>query len=916
MALQRQVNFLGQQRLDVPHLRMLESGVAADFDALAGRAMAGQKALVLKGFELVTASAVGQPATSLQMTVAGGVLIHPLASEAGSVFTVATSASVETLSVSNAKVEGAFVANTTNYVGIDLRREEDDSSADLVMFLNALTFTETPRTVPLARTLGFKIIVSTIEFSGQPNVCPVAKVVTNSSNNVVSIEDSRALMFRLGAGGSGTQATRALNTFSWSGGRAEGVTTADAFQGGDKAIGSLKDWQDAVMTRLWELGGGERWYGMSSDREVKLAFGQPVLGNGDNFDWNSGTSTIQWTSLALLFANSTALHNPITNGSTTLADGECLYVDANRFANTTLTMQKAARATLGAPTIPGSRVVIAWRRGTELFIKDKQYEAGRLYVGVASTSATGTVKLSYAAGNPADPVVAPRDANGVISNTASGGNGQGFFGTGNGTGPGVRGTGGASNGAGGQFTGGGAGGIGVVGTGTGAIEGGQFTGGSTSGIGVRGIGGATNGVGVRGEGTGAGAAFTGTGGANGPGFTIGAGGGNNVGGQLTGAGSGEGLVAVGGSTGTGVRGQGGASGGVGVVGTGTSGNAGMSGTGQGAGAGVLGQGGATGHGVSGTGGATSGDGVRGQGGPSSPGVRGTGGSAAAGVIGVGGTTSGKGGDFTGTGSGDGILVTAGATATAAVNATASGSSGRAFVGVGGTAGGAQIDVTGTVAGNGRSLTSTTNALTLRNTQNANDSVVAIQMLHADATSPQDGYIISSQRIADNNTTWMLSYLASSLGSTAFPAIIVDGATNPTVGPGGDNAQDLGKTGTRWKNVFAAVTRTNALVMPPGSQTLSGVNPTITVGDNSYLRINGGTGSGTLSMASGSYDGQIVTIINVGGAGNPTWTSGSGKVRLSTASFTLFGAGNTRDNITFIYDATFDEWIEIARTNIA
>ncbi len=464
MALQRQMNFLGQMRLDVPHLRMLESAVAADFDALAGNAMAGLQAYVLKGFELVTVGAVGTAATALQVTVASSVLIHPLASEAGSVFTIADDAAVETLSSSNAKVEGAFVASTTNYVGIDLIRDEDDDTADLVMFLNALTLTETPRTVPLARTLGYKFVITTQSFSALPNLCPVAKVTTNSSNIVTEIEDARQLMFRLGQGG---DTIDVQHVFPWAGGRAEGVAAADIFQGGDKAIGSLKEWMDGVMTRLWELGGGERWYGVSSDREVKVCYGQPVLANGDNFDWDLGTETLEWGSLTLAFANSTAVYNTITDDTMAdFADGECLYVDCDRADDAAvLVMQKAVRATLGAPTIPGSRIVIAWRRGDEVFFKDKQYEAGRLYAPVASTVTTGTVKFSYAAGTLGDPVVAPIGANGAMSNSSTAGNTPGFAGIGFGNAPGLRGTGRAAGTAAGvEAIGGSGGGHGIVAT--------------------------------------------------------------------------------------------------------------------------------------------------------------------------------------------------------------------------------------------------------------------------------------------------------------------------------------------------------------------------------------------------------------------------------------------------------------------
>jgi hypothetical protein len=44
MSANRQLNLLGQWRLDVPHLRSIESSVAADFDLLAGSMLGGGQA--------------------------------------------------------------------------------------------------------------------------------------------------------------------------------------------------------------------------------------------------------------------------------------------------------------------------------------------------------------------------------------------------------------------------------------------------------------------------------------------------------------------------------------------------------------------------------------------------------------------------------------------------------------------------------------------------------------------------------------------------------------------------------------------------------------------------------------------------------------------------------------------------------
>lgn len=545
MAIKRQLNVLGQQRIDAPHLRMMESAVAADFDALAGEVMAGGQALIVKGFALSTSQMTGQPASSLQVVVAGSALIHPLATEAGSVFTVPDSTANEQLSISNAKVEGSFTASATNYVGIDLRREADETTADTVTFLDAVTWQETPRLVPLARVLNYRFLISTTDFSATPHVCPIAIVTTTSTNTISAIVDARQMSYRLAAGGA---SVNNRNAFTWAQGRSVEAGTVDAaFTGGDRAIGSGKEWQDAIMTRLWELGGGERWFTANSDRDTKLCLGGTGLfPTGDNFRWTLGSSLIEWTSLYLVFANSTAVYNTITNGTATLADNQCLYVDVNRSTNATaLTMQVANLATLGSPTIPGSRFIIAWRRGSEVFFRDKQYEAGRTFVAAATNASLGTVQLSYAV--TGNPIVAARaDTTGTISNTASAGNNSGFSGTGTGTGYGLLGTSSATSSLSAGVKGVGAGtgmgvhGIGIIGvyaqssggnaifatgdgsgdavtvTNTGFGVGLNAAGGPTNGIGIIGTAGGGNADGIQGNGSGTGVGVKATGGASGP----------------------------------------------------------------------------------------------------------------------------------------------------------------------------------------------------------------------------------------------------------------------------------------------------------------------------------------------------------------------------------------------------------------
>lgn len=582
----RRTAWRGQQRVDVPHLRALESSVAADFDSLAGLVMAGNRAVVVKGFELAVPT-LPAAADTLQLLPGGGVLLHPLASESGTVFWLPEDEPAQTLDPeTNTKIEGSFTAESINYVGLDLRLFDDPGTQDVVQFLDSLSGQEIGESVALARTLDYKIVISTVDFSLLPHVCPIAKVTTDPSNSVIEIEDARNLMWRLGSGGSNPQPT---GFYTWPQDRTEGAASTDsvneprAFKGGDRAIGSLKEWMDAMMTRVWELGGGEHWYSGTADRDVKIVYGVPPLSNGDNFDWDLGTTTLDWQSISILFSNSTASTNVITDGTMSgILDGECLYVDLERHNDgAALTMQKADWGSVGlGDDPPGSRLIIAWRIGDIIVARDKPYEVGRTFNPVASPTVSGTVKLNAAAANPDDPFVISIQTNGTASITATGGNAPGFTATGNGTGTGlvgnggasghgVRGNGGASGGRGGWFIAQAGNDAGVRGEGHGTGAGGHFfSGANAASYGVIGEGSAFDAGGVYGLGIGDGNGVTGVAGSGTGSGVIGQSSSNAVSfgvwGQATDPASGGGVLGSGGARG--VVGSGST---YGVVGTGT-----------------------------------------------------------------------------------------------------------------------------------------------------------------------------------------------------------------------------------------------------------------------------------------------------------------------------------------------------------
>ena len=406
----RLFNWQGEMRIDTPHLRAQESSIVANFDLLAGGIMAEGAPYVVSGFKLV--GTVALQAEALQLTTAGGILLHSTASEFGTLFSVPTDRAPEIL-FNNARVRGSFTANSVNYIGIDLVRAPDSTTSDLTQFLDLTTNTETPKTIPLGRTLDYVVVISTNNFTATPNICPIAKVTTSASNVVLVIEDARYKFFRLGTGGSAPDIYHAYN---WPALRSEPLS-GSSFTDGDKGIDSQKSWMDAIMTRLWELGGGEHWYSPTADRNVKMVRTGAAFTNGEYFEWVAGN--LHWQGLSFVFDNSTGYINTVTDQTidagnlTDLLDGECIYVDIDRTTNATLQPFKVAYQLLGTPTVPGSRQIIAWRIGASIFTRDGAWPVGSSF-NVATPAALGVVKLNVTSPTPLAPVVPIVNAGGVV----------------------------------------------------------------------------------------------------------------------------------------------------------------------------------------------------------------------------------------------------------------------------------------------------------------------------------------------------------------------------------------------------------------------------------------------------------------------------------------------------------------------
>src|SRR5581483_4422088 len=271
MAVQRRVNWISQQRVDVPDMRSLESAASNDFDQLFQGFVTGtSQGYVVRGFNILMAGAIGGAASGLQMNVDPGALIHITSSQSGTILMVPPGTPPQQLnSATNAIVDGAFAPNAINYVSIEYERFIDSTTSAQIYIWNPTTNNETTKNAPRAQILRYRIKIGTA--TPLTNYLPIAVVITDSGNNVVSITDARWMLGRLGQGGI---TPNPFFTYPWSQGRVENPPTStsntvDPFSGGDKAISSLKDWMNAVMSSIQEIKGTTYWYSASSSGSIE-----------------------------------------------------------------------------------------------------------------------------------------------------------------------------------------------------------------------------------------------------------------------------------------------------------------------------------------------------------------------------------------------------------------------------------------------------------------------------------------------------------------------------------------------------------------------------------------------------------------------------------------------------------------------
>lgn len=323
------------ERLDLPDFLSIDSYVQGDFKYLLRSFVGADTPFVLKGFDVINPeSAVGTQ--NISVRVADSVVYYP-DSLAGPFFH-----GLEEGNTQSAPLVPELRKNATNYVYLTLTTTEaaKDTRAFWDPDKEGGEGGEFTQDVNTQTVLSADINVSVSSFP--ENTVPVCKVVVGA-NFIESIEDARDMMFRLGSGGLNPNPLSRYNwrkdpTVAYDRSEPNTVMTSaldpNPFQGGDKNIQSLKEWMDAVMTKLAELGGTTYWYEDTSVFNIisvfKDALATSIKSKGY---WNSSDvspGVLTWSEDIVIQSTSDLSEVIIRGGNKTLLDNEALYVDRVR----------------------------------------------------------------------------------------------------------------------------------------------------------------------------------------------------------------------------------------------------------------------------------------------------------------------------------------------------------------------------------------------------------------------------------------------------------------------------------------------------------------------------------------------------------------------------------------------------------
>lgn len=322
------------ERLDLPDLLSLDSYAAGDWKYFLKGLVGDSKPFILKGFDVIDpGNAIGTQSCSIR--VADSITFYP-GSNSGSFYHGLQEGHPQA-----APLVPELRKNAVNYVYLTF--STFNTSIDTRAFWDpdkdGGAGGEFTQDVNTESVLKVEVNVSTGSFPA--NTVPVAKV-TVGPVVITAIEDARDLMFRLGSGG---VSPNPFNTYGWRSlpangyERTEPPTTMQAggvnpFQGADKNILTLKEWMDAVMSKLRELGGTTYWYDDTSSFSIVTNFYDAVAtAFKSKGKWVHDTTTpglLTWTEDIQIKMTSDPRTYIIRQGSEQLDNEQVMYIAMQR----------------------------------------------------------------------------------------------------------------------------------------------------------------------------------------------------------------------------------------------------------------------------------------------------------------------------------------------------------------------------------------------------------------------------------------------------------------------------------------------------------------------------------------------------------------------------------------------------------
>lgn len=249
------------ERLDLPDFLSIDSFGAGDWKFFMKSLVGDSKPYILRGFE-ITDPELSIGTTSVSVGVADSIVYYP-GSSAGPFFH-----GLEEGNALSVDLVPELKKSATNFVYLTL--STTNAARDTRNFwdpdLNGGEGGEFSQDVDTESVLIAEVNVSVSSFPA--NTIPIAKVIMDSTS-VVSIEDTRDLLFRLATGG---QAGDPFNDYDFRSlpsaayerdepnALMNNALDPNPFQGGDKNIFTVKEWMDVVMTSIKEMKGSTYWY--------------------------------------------------------------------------------------------------------------------------------------------------------------------------------------------------------------------------------------------------------------------------------------------------------------------------------------------------------------------------------------------------------------------------------------------------------------------------------------------------------------------------------------------------------------------------------------------------------------------------------------------------------------------------------